>query len=231
MVFALILAGGTGSRMGNIEKPKQYLLLGEKPILIHSIEKYLSVDEFAHITVSTPKEWISYTEKVIEKYLGKIDKISVIEGGDTRNDTLMMAIDFIDKKFGIDDDTIIATHDAVRPFVTKEVIEKSIVSAREYGASNTVIPATDTIVESKEGQFIDCIPNRSTLYHGQTPQSFNAKKLLRIYATLSDEEKISLTDGCMIFTAKGEPVHLVLGDKTNIKITYPSDIKLAEQLL
>ncbi len=231
MVFALILAGGTGSRMGNVDKPKQFLMLGDKPIIIHSIEKYLSVDEFAHITVSTPDEWISYTEEIIEQYIGRNCNISVIPGGNTRNDSLLKAIKYIEENFGIDDDTIIVTHDAVRPLVTPEIIEKSIESAKLYGASDTVVPATDTIVESENGQFIGSIPSRSTLYHGQTPQSFNAKKLLKLYAGLTEEEKAVLTDGCMIFTKKGEPVHLVLGDKSNIKITYPSDLKLAEQLL
>ena len=200
MTFAVVLAGGIGSRMGNSETPKQYLMLGKQPIIIHTIEKFFVCPEFEHVIVLTPKAWVAHTENMIKKSLGKTDRISVIEGGSTRNETLMNAIRFIEKNYGLDDDTIIVTHDAVRPFVTHRIIEENIEAAKKYGATDTVVPATDTIVESKDGEVISQIPNRATLFQGQTPQSFNAKKLKELYESLTDEEKEILTDACKIFS-------------------------------
>ena len=125
----------------------------------------------------------------------------------------------------------LVTHDSVRPFVTHRMIEENIQAAMACGACDTVIPATDTIVESKDHQNISCIPERSTMYLGQTPQSFKAKKLRDIYLNMTEEEKEILTDACKIMVLKGEQVRLVEGDVTNIKITYPSDIRMAESLL
>mgnify|MGYP002708953467 CR=1 FL=1 len=96
---------------------------------------------------------------------------------------------------------------------------------------NTVIPATDTIVESADNKQITSIPNRSKMYQGQTPQSFRAKKLRDVYMALTEEEKAILTDACKILVLKGEPVYLVEGEVFNIKITYPHDLRVAESLL
>ena len=231
MTFAVVLAGGIGSRMGNSETPKQYLMLGKQPIIIHTIEKFFVCPEFEHVIVLTPKAWVAHTENMIKNSLGKTDRITVIEGGSTRNETLMNAIRFIEKNYGLDDDTIIVTHDAVRPFVTHRIIEENIEAAKKYGATDTVVPATDTIVESKDGEVISQIPNRATLFQGQTPQSFNAKKLKELYESLTDEEKEILTDACKIFAMKGEKVYLVEGEVSNMKITYPFDLKVAATML
>ena len=155
----------------------------------------------------------------------------MIEGGSTRNETIMNAIAYIDKMGKLDEDTIIVTHDSVRPFVTYRILEENIRYAREFGACDTVIPATDTIVESKDHQLITSIPDRSTMYQGQTPQSFKAKHLRDLYESLSDTEKEILTDACKILVIKGEQVHLVEGEESNIKITYPYDMRVAEALL
>lgn len=155
----------------------------------------------------------------------------MLEGGATRNETIQNAIDYIDRSGNLDEDTIIVTHDAVRPFVTYRIIKENIEAAQKYGACDTVIPATDTIVESRDGQTISSIPNRAHLYQGQTPQSFKALKLRQLYGRLSDEEKDILTDAAKIFVIKGEPVQLVRGEKSNVKITYPYDLTVAESLL
>ena len=154
-----------------------------------------------------------------------------IEGGKTRNDTLINSIKYIEDNFGIDDDSIIITHDSVRPFLTHRIIEDNIEAAKKYDACDTVVPATDTIVESLNGEIISNIPVRSNYYQGQTPQSFNIKKLADLINSLTDEESSILTDACKIFTLKGEEVHLVEGEVTNIKITYPYDLKLANTIL
>ena len=231
MIFAAILAGGIGNRMGNVDKPKQYMLLGSKPIIIHTIEKFYINNKFEKIIVLCPKSWIKHTQDLIYRHIDRTDRIVVIEGGLIRNDTIMNAIKFIEEKYDIDEESVIVTHDSVRPFLTHRIIEENIEFAQKYGACDTVIPATDTIVESLDGEMISSIPNRKLLFQGQTPQSFKVLKLKKLYNDLNDEEKETLTDAAKIFVIKGEKVHLVDGEVNNIKITYPYDLKVANGIL
>ncbi|MGN1362417.1 MAG: 2-C-methyl-D-erythritol 4-phosphate cytidylyltransferase [Methanobrevibacter sp.] len=231
MIFAAILAGGNGTRMGNTEKPKQFLQLGSKPIIIHTIEKFYINNAFEKVIVLTPKEWINHTNNLIKKYIPDADNIVVIEGGILRNDTIMAAIDYIEENYDLSDDDIILTHDSVRPFVTYRIIEENIKAAKEYGACDTVIPATDTIVESRDNSFVSNIPRRDILYQGQTPQSFKILKLKELYNKLTDSEKEILTDACKIFLLKNEKISLVKGDLTNMKITYAYDLRIANAIL
>lgn len=230
-VFGVVLAGGIGSRMGNVEKPKQFMEIGKKPIIIHTIEKFVVNPSFERIIVLSPRQWIRYTQDVIKKYIPMNEKIDVIQGGDTRNETIMNAIRHIEEQYGLDEETVIVTHDSVRPFVTHRILEDNIRYAKKMGACDTVIPATDTIVESLDNSCITSIPNRSKMYQGQTPQSFKAKKLRDVYEALTEEEKGILTDACKILVLKGEKVHLVNGEVFNIKITYPYDLRMAESML
>ena len=231
MIFAAILAGGIGSRMGGTDTPKQFLDLGNKPVVIHTIEKFVINSKIDKIIVLTPQNFVNHTVHLINEFIGENEDIVVIEGGETRNDTLMHSISYIDENFGIDDDSIIITHDSVRPFVTHRIIEDNIDAARRYGACDTVIPATDTIVESINAKTIESIPVRDYYYQGQTPQSFNVRKLFNLINSLTPEESNILTDACKIFTLKDEDVYLVEGEVTNIKITYPYDLKLANTIL
>ncbi|MBR1599164.1 MAG: 2-C-methyl-D-erythritol 4-phosphate cytidylyltransferase [Lachnospiraceae bacterium] len=230
-VFGVVLAGGIGTRMGNVEKPKQFMEIGGKPIIIHTIEKFVLNPQFEKILVLSPKQWIKHTGDLIKKYIPGADNIVVISGGATRNETIMNSIKYIEEQGRLNDDTIIVTHDSVRPFVTHRILEENIKYAKEFGACDTVIPATDTIVESKDHQLISAIPDRSTMYQGQTPQSFKAIHLRELYEGLTEEERKILTDACKIAVIKGEKVHLVEGEVSNIKITYPYDLRVAESLL
>lgn len=230
-LYGVILAGGSGSRMGNAEKPKQFMEIGQKPILIHTIEKFAVNPEFERIIVLTPRQWMGYTQDMIRRYIPFRDRIVCIEGGPTRNETIMNSIRHIEREYGLDEETVIVTHDAVRPFVTHRILEENIRTARELGACDTVIPASDTIVESAQGDCIASIPDRARMYQGQTPQSFRAKKLREVYQSLTPEEKNILTDACKILVLKGETVHLVAGEVSNIKITYPHDLRVAEAML
>ena len=231
MIFAAILAGGIGSRMGGTDTPKQFLDLGNKPVIIHTIEKFVINSKIDKIIVLTPKNFINHTNHLINEFIGNDEDIVVIEGGETRNDTLIKSIDYIEDNFGIDDDSIIITHDSVRPFVTHRIIEDNIETAKKYGACDTVVPATDTIVESINAETIESIPVRDYYYQGQTPQSFNINKLFNLINSLTEAESNILTDACKIFILKDEDVHLVDGEVTNIKITYPYDLKLANTIL
>ena len=143
----------------------------------------------------------------------------------------MNAIKFIEAEGKLDENTVIVTHDSVRPFVTHRIIEENIKICESFDACDTVIPATDTIVEAQNGSTISNIPDRSRMYQGQTPQSFKAMKLKALYESLTEEEKEILTDACKIFVLKGEEVALVDGETFNIKITYPYDLRIAKSLL
>ena len=226
-VYGVILAGGQGTRMGNSDKPKQFLEVGGRPILIHTVEKFAVNPDFQQIIVLAPKQWLAYTKDIIKKYIRNHERIVIIEGGNTRNETIMNAVQYIEDAGCLTEDTIIVTHDSVRPFVTYRIIEENIRYAKECCACDTVIPASDTIVESRDGSFISNIPERKMMYQGQTPQSFKAKKLREIYKSLTEEERGILTDACKIYVLKNEPVHLVEGDVSNIKITYPHDLRVA----
>ena len=231
MIYGVILAGGVGSRMGG-DKPKQYLNLKGRPIIIYTIEKFFACPEIDRIIVLCPAQWEEHTKDLIKKYISPAQKkITVTRGGATRNETIMNAVDLIEKNGDLNDDTIIVTHDSVRPFVTHRIIEENIAACEKYGACDTVIKATDTIVESKDANAISSIPNRNYMYQGQTPQSFKAKKLKALYHSLTQEEKEILTDAAKIFVLKGETVALVDGEDFNIKITYPYDMRVARSLL
>lgn len=230
-VYGVILAGGIGSRMGDSKLPKQYMNIGGKPIIIHTLEKFCLYDSFEEIIIACPKQWLEHTRGLVSKYISDEEKISVIEGGEVRNETIVNSINFIGEKYGIDEETVVVTHDAVRPFVTYKMINDNILAAKDFGACDTVIPATDTIVVSEDGVFISDIPNRAKIYQGQTPQSFKAKRFMELYENTEEDVKSILTDAAKVFTLNGEKVHLINGETFNIKITYPYDIAVAEALL
>ena len=230
--YAAILAGGSGTRMGTSETPKQFLELGGKPILIHTIEKFCIANCFDAVIVLCPEQWIRQTRDLLKKHCPLFaESVVVVAGGATRNDTVMNAIACIEDGYQVDEGTVIVTHDAVRPFVSQRIIQENVEMARKCGACDTVIPATDTIVESRDATAISAIPDRRNLYQGQTPQSFNLRKLKSLVESLTEEEKGILTDACKIFVLRGEEVALVRGDSSNMKITYPQDMRLAQALL
>ena len=231
-VFAAILAGGSGTRMGNADKPKQFWDLGGRPMIVHTVEKFCLTGAFQAVLVMVPEVWTGQARDILARNIPQLmDRIVVAAGGAERHDTVECALAAIEERFGLDDSTIIVTHDAVRPFVTYRIIMENIAAAREHGACDTVVPATDTIVRSAGGAIIDEIPERAQFYQGQTPQSFNARLLKSLYAELSAEERASLTDACKIAVLKGHPVALVRGDECNIKVTYAGDMRIARALL
>ncbi len=232
MIFGAILAGGTGTRMGNYSLPKQFLDLGGKPVIVHTLEKFLTCPSLDAIYLGIHKDWIVYMKDMIRKYVpDQAEKITIAAGGEDRNSTLFNVIDQIEADHGAVDDHIIVTHDAVRPFVTLRMIEENIEAAKKYGAVDTCIPAVDTIVVSEDGTTISGIPNRRTMYQGQTPQSFRISLLKTLYTSLTEEEKSILTDACKICVVRNQPVYLVAGSDTNIKITTPGDLKIAQAMV
>ncbi|EAG5010502.1 TPA: 2-C-methyl-D-erythritol 4-phosphate cytidylyltransferase, partial [Listeria monocytogenes] len=196
----------------------------------HTVEKFILNTRFDKILISSPKEWMNHAEDNIKKYISD-DRIVVIEGGEDRNETIMNGIRFVEKTYGLTDDDIIVTHDAVRPFLTHRIIEENIDAALETGAVDTVIEALDTIVESSNHEVITDIPVRDHMYQGQTPQSFNMKKVFNHYQNLTPEKKQILTDACKICLLAGDDVKLVKGEIFNIKITTPYDLKVANAII
>lgn len=233
MIFGAILAGGTGSRMRIVDMPKQFLPLGEeqKPIIVHTLEKFLTCNQLDATFIGVHPDWVGHMNDLIEKHLPHAkENIFVTAGGSDRNDTIMNIISAIEEKYGESDDHIIVTHDSVRPFVSLRMIEENISAAKEYGAVDTVSPAVDTIVVSNDGEFITDIPERNKMYQGQTPQSFKITLLKELYGSLSEDEKNILTDACKICVVRNHPVYLVDGSVTNMKITTPGDYKIAQAL-
>ena len=231
MIFAAILAGGVGNRMGEVDKPKQFLTLGDKPILIQTVEKFYLNTKIDEVIVLCHKYWINHTKDLINEFIPNADNIVVVEGGELRNDTIMNAVRYIEDNYDLNEDDIIITHDSVRPFVTHRIIMENINKTQEVGACDTVIPATDTIVVSKENEIISQIPNRNFMYQGQTPQSFKILKLKECFNNLCEEDKKTLSDAAKIFVLNGEEVAIVKGEVFNIKITYPYDLKVANTII
>lgn len=234
MIFGAILAGGIGSRMNIIDMPKQFLLLGDKPIIIHTLQKMLLCQKFDYVYMGIHKDWIIYMQDLINKYILSEEnkkRILLVPGGTDRNETIMNIIKGIEEKFGESEENIIVTHDAVRPFITSRIIDDNINFAIKYGACDTVVPAIDTIVVSNDNEQISDIPNRKFMYQGQTPQSFKINLLKKLYNDLTKEEKEILTDACKICVVKNHPVYLVEGEISNLKITTPSDYKIAQAMI
>ena len=231
LVFGAILAGGIGSRM-NASMPKQFLPLGDKPILIHTIERFLRCSLLDDVYVAVHREWLSHAEQLLETHLpDQRPSVHLVAGGDDRNDTLFAVVDAIEQHYGEIDSHVLVTHDAVRPFVTPEMIEQTVALAYRYGAAEVAIAAVDTTVIAGDDKIITHTPDRKTVYQVQTPQTFRMSELKRLFHSLTEEQKQRLTDGASIFTAAGKPVYLTEGSRFNIKITTPEDMILAQAIV
>lgn len=231
MVVAGIVAGGTGSRMGQNVMPKQFLEVAKKPIVIHTIEKFMASPAIDYIVVGVHREWEHVMKDLVKKYFNDDERIAITVGGATRNDTIKNIVDAAKENFKADADTVMVTHDAVRPFVSLKIIEENVIAAQEFGVCDTVIGATDTIVQSDNGQYVTDIPVRSEMYQGQTPQSFKISIFDEVYSTMSEEELNIITDACKMFYLRGHKVQLVTGDVSNFKITYPFELKMARTIV
>ena len=225
------MAGGTGTRMNISSMPKQFLPLGDKPIIIHTVERFLKCRRVDAVFLGVHADWIDHTRELVAKHLpGDKDRVCVIAGGADRTGTILGLIAAIEGAYGASEEHIILTHDSVRPFVTQRMIEENIDAVYQYGAVNTVAPAIDTIVVSDDGKTITDVPDRTRMFQGQCPQTFRLSQLKELYAALTDAEREKLTDASKIYIMKGLPVYLVRGEVSNIKITTPADYKMAQAI-
>ncbi len=231
MIYGMILAGGSGTRMGNSDLPKQFLNIGDKPILIHTLEQFIVNKAIDKTIICVPEVWLNYARDLVNEHLGEVADLYFVVGGETRNETIVNGCKFISAEFGTKDADVIVTHDAVRPFINQRILEDNIAAIEQCEAVDTAVPAFDTIVASKDGVFISEVPLRSEMFQGQTPQTFKLNKFMELYASLSAEEKALLTDACKIFFLKCEKVKIVAGELSNIKITTLYDLKLANAII
>ena len=229
MIYAGILAGGIGSRMKTAGSPKQFLSIAGKPIILHTIERFAQCSRFDRIYVAAVKGFVEHLTEMVKNEISDSSRITIVEGGADRNGSMANVISAI-RAVDSDPDSILVTHDGVRPFVPLSVIEDNIDEAIRYGAADTAVPSIDTIIRSDDGRRIDEIPARDVLYNSQTPQSFRISWFEQDYNALDDEQKERLTDACKIFLLSGREVRIVQGDPCNIKITTPIDLRLAEAI-
>ncbi len=229
MTVAAILAGGSGTRMG-LSLPKQFLEIEGMPVIIRSLKAFIDNGNVDACIVSVSSDFIDYTEQLTAKYFPLNNNIFVISGGSTRSGTLKAVLDFLKEKDMLEN-SVVLTHDAVRPFITDRIINENIEAAKKYGACNTCVSAVDTVLISEDGEFISSVPDRSRVFHAQTPQSFDARKLYELIEKTPADIFEALTDGCSVFTLHKESVYIVKGETYNIKITYPDDLIRAKGII
>ena len=223
-VVAVIPAGGTGARLG-ASVPKQFLPLGGVPMLLHSLRAFdraPSVD--AVILVVPHEERRRALTDVIERYnVKKVQK--VVAGGETRQQSVHNGL----KEIGPDVE-IVVVHDAVRPFVTEDLIEQSIEAARKGGAVIVAVPMKDTPKQAGPGRQVQRTLDRDDLWLAQTPQTFRRDLLLEAYEKAA-VERLQATDDAALVERLGHKVGIVAGTWENIKITTPEDLVIAEAIL
>lgn len=228
MAVAAVLAGGTGSRMKSA-LPKQFIEIGGVPVIIRSIRAFIENENITECIVAVNPDYTDYTRGLISRFIVTEKPVAVISGGSFRGGTLLKVLEYLKEKNALD--CIVLTHDAVRPFIDDRIINGNIEAASACGACNTCIEAVDTVLISRDGKFIDSVPDRSTVFHAQTPQSFNARRLYELIAATDPAEFEKMTDGCSVFSYHGEKVAITEGSPDNIKITFPGDIRRAEMIL
>lgn len=222
--IAIILASGTGVRFRS-ETPKQFLKLAGKTVLEHTLdafERHAGIDEVV-VVVSADTRLL--TEEIIGNGgYGKVSK--VVTGGATRQASSAAGIGAV-----AGEDHKVLVHDAVRPLLDHPTIDRCLAALDAHDAVDTGIPSPDTIIRIGGDDCIEAIPDRATLRLGQTPQGFRSGLLRRAHALASQDAAPKVTDDCgLILHYDLGPVHVVAGDTNNIKITYPSDIYLADRL-
>ncbi len=219
----IIPAAGFGERMG-ATIGKQFLLLNEKPILVHTLERFEQCAEIHEIIVATQRSSFSIIEEMKKKY--SLTKLrSPVEGGERRQDSIANALKLVDPSA-----EMVSVHDAVRPFVHLKEISQSIETARYFGASIVAVRAKDTIKQASTDGRVEKTLNRSSLWSVQTPQTFQRQILLDAYE-FAAKNNITATDDSYLVERIGISPIIVEGSYENIKITTPDDLLLAELLL
>lgn len=225
--IGIILAGGSGHRMGN-DLPKQFITLQGQTILEHSISAFQQNPDIDEIFIVTHVKYIQETEQILQAHL--FPKVTlVLPGGNERYHSSLAAIKACPKT-----ECNLIIHDAVRPLVTQQMITDCIDAMNEFMACTTAIPSTDTILAGDPTrQYVEDIPDRHYLFNVQTPQAFRKNILQQAYNRGLEDPAFRPTDDCGVIK-KYMPeikIKIVPGNPSNLKITYPEDLITAERLL
>lgn len=223
-VSVIVPAAGSGSRIGGAVK-KQFMLLGTKPVLVHTLQRFELCPDVDEIAVAVPEESIVETEKLVKQYrLHKVHR--VVAGGAKRQDSVLYAL----RRLTLNDSDIVLVHDGVRPFIEPKRISQLVKSCRECDAVVLAVQPKDTIRRSNGGGFFDQTLDRSALWLIQTPQAFKAG-LLRKAFELAQRTKFYSTDEAALVERLGVKVKILEGTYDNIKITTQEDLELGALIL
>lgn len=224
-ITAIVLAGGRGKRM-NTKISKQYLQLGEKPLLYYSLAAFekSNVDEIILVTAAGEEAYCR--EEIVDLYqLTKV--IKIVPGGKERYHSVYQGL------LAVGNTDIVMIHDGARPFLTEEIIQNAAKATIEYHASVVAVPVKDTIKIANNGHYITETPDRKYLWQVQTPQSFCYPDILHAYETILESEYTEqITDDAMVWeSATNIPIKIIEGSYCNIKITTKEDMVFGEALL
>ena len=222
MISAIVLAGGRGKRM-NYHKSKQFIEIKGKPVLVYTLEKFIYNKSIDEVILVLPEDEVDYCKKeVLQRYSLKVDRIVI--GGKERQDSVFNALEAMEKA------NIVLIHDGARPFISEKIIEEGIKYANIYGAAAPGVTPKDTIKVKNEDNISVDTPDRNTLVAVQTPQCFKYDEIYQCHRKIKEENAI-VTDDTSVVERYGHKVYLYEGDYTNIKITTPEDLILAERLI
>ena len=224
----VILAAGSGSRTG-LSTPKQFLFLGGKTVLEHSVQTFNDHPGIDQVVIVTSPEFISKVESIVKANNWK-KVTAVLPGGKERFDSSMAAVRYFSDK----PDMVMLFHDAARPLVSAEIITDTLKAMETYDAVDVAIPAVDTIVQcDKEGTCMESIQDRSLLWRMQTPQGFRQRTIAKAYGIALKDPQFTATDDCgtVLRYLPDVKVGIVRGSERNIKLTYADDLSLLEHLL
>ena len=221
MVTAIILAGGTGQRMGLKGMPKQFLKLYGKPIICYTLQTFENCEKVDSIVIPCNAAWVEHMKKLVKEYnFKKVHKI--IDGGQDRQSSIKKGLSSISNP---NDGDVVIIHDGVRPLVREEILVENIEVAREKGNAMTVLPNIETVVVTAGDSALDAdFKLRDNTYTLTSPQTFRTKELIDTYKSIeTDEELAKLPDVSLLYAKLGREIHLVKDDKLNLKITKPED--------
>lgn len=223
-VYAVIPAAGSGTRLGG-EVRKQFLALKDKPIIIHTLQRFEHCSDIDEVALAVPEQSIVEMESLVSRYrLHKVSKVTV--GGEKRQDSVYNVL----KKLPLKASDIVLVHDGVRPFVEAKRITTLVKACREHDAAVLAVQPKDTIRRSAGGGFFDQTLDRNALWLIQTPQAFKAALLLKAFEKAS-KEKFYSTDEAALVERIGVKAKIVEGSYDNIKITTQEDLELGKLIL
>lgn len=228
MNIALIFAGGTGQRMNSASKPKQFLELHGKPIIIYTLEHFQNHQHIDGIILVCLENWIPYCKMLLSKY--SITKVkSVVPGGATGQQSIFNGLKAAKSYY--DDDTVVLIHDGVRPLINENIISDNIAQVKKCGSAITVSPAIETVVLKGDDGCVGDIFERSICELAKAPQSFFLKDIYAAHMQALKEEKGSFIDSASLMKYYGCKLYTVIGPSENIKITTPSDFYIFRAII